>query len=79
MGMKSQPWTSEVQVRFCPPGAPTFDEDWTFRWLPRRGESIVREDGERYVVVEIDWQPNGDPFLIAHHYTRRRAKEALDG
>lgn len=68
-----------VQIRFCPPRAATFDEHWTFLWLPRRGESIVRDDGERYVIVEIDWSADGEPFLIAYHHNRRRAWEVLHG
>jgi hypothetical protein len=67
-----------VQVRFCPSGAPTFDESRTFLKLPRRGESIIREE-QHFVIVEIDWQENGLPLLIAHGLDRPRAQAMLKG
>ena len=64
----------EVRVRFCPDGRSTFDETVTFTDLPRRGETILwGPEEDRYVVVDIDWQLNGHPFLIAHAFTRPRA------
>ena len=68
----------KVQVRFCPDGKPTFDEEREFERIPNRGESIIRGDEvERFVVVDIDWQEDGTPFLVAHESSRPRARRAL--
>lgn len=67
-----------VRVRFCPRGRTTFDEDRTFLRVPQLGESILRDgEGERYVVVDIDWYEDGTPFVIAHGFDRPRAQGAL--
>ena len=68
----------KVQVRFCPSGAMTFDEDRTFSRIPTVGEAILRgEDEDRFVVVEVDWLTNGEAFLIAHSADRPRARRAM--
>lgn len=67
-----------VYVRFCPDGVSTFDEWREFHRIPQRGESILRGE-DRYVVVEIDWQEDGSPFVIAHGADRPRARAMLYG
>ena len=72
---------SDVHVRFCPAGQPTFDEHRTFERIPHIGEAILRGDHgqERFVVVEIDWQLDGSPFVIAHGWDRPRAQKVRHG
>lgn len=67
-----------VMVRFCPEGVPTFDEYRWFRRIPQRGESIIRgESLGRFVVVDLEWNERGEPFVVAHSITRPRARRAL--
>lgn len=69
---------SKVRVRFCPAEVPTFDEEREFQRIPNRGESIIHsEELGSFVVVDIDWQEDGSPFLVAHDITRLRARRAL--
>jgi hypothetical protein len=65
-----------VQVRFCPTGVPTEDAQREFRRIPCRGESIIHY-GKHFVVVEVDWDEDGEPFLIAHAADRPRARALL--
>lgn len=63
-------------VRYCPEGAPTFDEMARFGALPRIGETIVRDD-ERWTVVEVEHEVEGmSVFIIAHAPNRPRALRA---
>lgn len=72
--------STEVQVRFCPAGAPTIDVWRKFQSMPIRGETLSH-DSRTYVVVEIWWGEDGDdgqePMVIAHEAGRPRAQEAL--
>lgn len=66
-----------MQVRFCPIAERTVDVDREFVRVPCRGEMIMHDDS-RYVVVDVDWQEDGTPFIIAHEFGRPRAIAALE-
>jgi hypothetical protein len=68
-----------IHVRLCPEGRPTIDASLPFLRVPNRGETIIHGAEDRYVVVEIDWQPDGEPFVIAHADSRPRARQMLRG
>jgi hypothetical protein len=58
-------------VRFCPKGEPSTDVIRDFPEAPRKGDGILHEDNERYVVVQADWVLNGSLFIVVHHESRR--------
>lgn len=71
--------SAPIQVRFCPSGEPTVDEWRAFREVPRRGEIVERTaEAGVYVVVDVEWGVDGEPFVIAHGLDRPRA-QALRG
>lgn len=65
----------EIQVRLRPKAQPTVNVWRPFARVPQRGE-LIRADNDLYVVVNVEWQHDGTPFVVAHALDRARSLEA---